>query len=116
MNRSADALLPFTVVEFEILLSLAGGDLHGYGILQDVEMRTEGRLALRPGTLYRAISRLLDHELIAEVTEPARAREDPRRRTYHLTVEGRRLAGREAQRLLRQVSDARTRKVLKGEA
>ena len=117
MNRSPDALLPFTTAEFEILLSLAAGDLHGYGILQDIETRTEGRLSLRPGTLYRAISRLLDHGLIAELPEGARGVSDPRRRTYHLTTEGRRLAAREAERLARQVTTARARKVLKrGEA
>ena len=117
MNRSPDALLPFTAVEFEILLSLAGSDLHGYAILQDVETRTDGRLTLRPGTLYRAISRLLDHGLIAELLEPARTSRDPRRRTYHLTTEGRRLAAREAERLAKQVTTARARRVLKrGEA
>jgi DNA-binding PadR family transcriptional regulator len=113
MNRAPDELLPFTAIEFEILLSLAGGDLHGYAILQDVETRTEGRLSLRPGTLYRAISRLLDHGLIAEPDEPARAKPDPRRRTYHLTPEGRRLAARDAERLARQVTTARARRVLK---
>jgi DNA-binding PadR family transcriptional regulator len=117
MNRSPDALLPFTAVEFEILLSLAGGDLHGYAILQDIEMRTEGRLSLRPGTLYRAISRLLDHGLIAELAETSRSSGDLRRRTYHLTTEGRKLAAREAERLARQVTTARARRVLKrGEA
>ena len=117
MNRSPDELLPFTAVEFEILLSLAGGDLHGYAILQDVETRTKGRLSLRPGTLYRAINRLLDHRLLAELTETSRSSGDPRRRTYHLTAEGRRLAAREAERLARQVNTARARRVLKrGEA
>jgi DNA-binding PadR family transcriptional regulator len=117
MNRSPDELLPFTTVEFEILLSLAGGDLHGYAILQDVEARTQGRLSLRPGTLYRAISRLLDHGLISELAETQRSSGDPRRRTYHMTAEGRRLAAREAERLARQVTTARARRVLKrGEA
>jgi len=112
MNRAPDALLPFTAVEFEILLSLAGGDLHGYAILQDVETRTEGRVSLRPGTLYRAISRLLDHRVIAERSE-ARAGGDARRRTYYLTAEGRRLAAREAERLARQVTTARARRMFK---
>jgi DNA-binding PadR family transcriptional regulator len=112
MNRSADVLPPFTAVEFEILLSLAAGDLHGYGILQDVETRTAGRLSLRPGTLYRAINRLLAHGLIAEVA-PARASGDARRRVYHLAAEGRRLAAQEAERLDGQVATARARRVFK---
>ena len=56
-----------TGIEFEILLSLAGGDLHGYAILQEIGERSAGALTVRPGTLYRAISRLLDAGLIAEL-------------------------------------------------
>ena len=113
MNRAPDALLPFTAVEFEILLSLGGGDLHGYAVMQDIEARTDGRLSLRPGTLYRAISRLLDHGVIAERSDAARGSGDPRRRTYYLTAEGRRLAAREAERLARQVTTARARRLFK---
>ena len=115
MNRSANALVPLTAIEFEILLSLASGALHGYAILQDIDQRTGGRVAARPGTLYRAISRLLGAGLLAESTDAVRAQEDPRRRTYRLTPEGRRIAALEAQRLQGQVATARARKVLRSE-
>ena len=115
MNRSSNALVPLTAIEFEILLSLASGALHGYAILQDIDQRTGGRVAARPGTLYRAVSRLLGAGLLAESTDAARAREDPRRRTYRLTPEGRRVAALEAQRLQRQIATARARKVLRSE-
>jgi DNA-binding PadR family transcriptional regulator len=113
MNRSHHPSEPLTAVEFEILLSLAGGELHGYAILQDVESRTDGRLALLPGTLYRAVNRLLQRSWIAERTDPGGSRGDARRRIYHLTAEGRRSAAREAERLARQLYTARARDVVR---
>ena len=113
MNRSHDPLQPLTAIEFEILLSLAGGDLHGYAILQEIELRTDGRLALLPGTLYRAVNRLLQGGWIAERPDASASRDDSRRRIYHLTPEGRRLAAGEAERLAQQLHTARARKVLR---
>ena len=115
-HRNSQDFSPLTSMEFEILLSLAEGDRHGYAILQDIAARSEGVTA-RPGTLYRAVSRLLQSELIEEVDAPARGRPsgpgDERRRYYSLTQTGRRVAETEAQRLARQVRAARTRKLLK---
>ena len=59
--------LPLTPVVFEIALALASGERHGYEIMQEVERRTDGRVSLHPGTLYRALSRLLDQGLIEEL-------------------------------------------------
>jgi len=113
MNRSSRPSQPLTAVEFEILLSLAGGDLHGYGILQDIERRTDERLLLLPGTLYRAVNRLLRAGWIAENTDASEVTDDARRRTYHLTAEGRRSTAAEAERLARQLRTARARHVLR---
>jgi DNA-binding PadR family transcriptional regulator len=116
MNRSHHPSQPLTAVEFEILLSLAGGDLHGYAILQDIESRTAGRLTPLPGTLYRAVNRLLRCGWIAERIDERGSRDDARRRIYHLTADGRRSTAREAERLARQLFTARARNVLrKGE-
>jgi DNA-binding PadR family transcriptional regulator len=107
-----------TSMEFEILLSLADGDRHGYAIMQDVSVRSEGAVTVRPGTLYRAISRLLEAGLVSEVSAPVargRGADDERRRYYALTTLGRRVASLEARRLARQVSTARARKLLKSE-
>jgi DNA-binding PadR family transcriptional regulator len=107
-----------TPVEFEILLSLAEGDRHGYAIMQEVSERSEGAVTVRPGTLYRAISRLLEAGLVAEVSRAAsrgRGADDERRRYYSLTTLGRRVAAIEARRLARQVSTARARKLLESE-
>jgi DNA-binding PadR family transcriptional regulator len=113
MNRSSRSPGPLTIVEFEILLSLASGERHGYAILQDIDGRTDGALNVRPGTLYRAINRLLGGGLIAETTDAARGKDDPRRRTYRLSPEGRKAAAAEAERVSRQLATARLRKVLR---
>ena len=104
-----------TAMEFEILLSLAGGDMHGYAIMQDIGERSGGTLTVRPGTLYRAVSRLLDAGLIEEVAARPRraASEDERRRYYAMTRLGRQVAGIESRRLERQLVTARARKLLK---
>ena len=105
--------VPLTTIEFEILLSLAAGDRHGYGIKLDIEARADGDLVVRPGTLYRAISRLLDAGLIDELDEaPVPDRSDERRRYYRLTAQGHTAATTEARRLARQVHAARARKLL----
>lgn len=111
MNRSSHVLQPLTAIEFEILLTLAGGDLHGYAILQDIEVRTEREFTVLPGTLYRAVNRLLQNGWILERTGVGAAKDDSRRRTYHLTSEGRRQAAREAERLTRQLLTANARLV-----
>ena len=58
--------LPLTPAVFEILLSLAGGERHGYAILRDVEERTGGGVTLHAGTLYRALGRMVDDGWIEE--------------------------------------------------
>ena len=103
-----DRFLPLTPVVFEILLALAAGERHGYEVMQDVERRTDGRIVLHPGTLYRALGRLLDQGLIEELDErPAADRDDERRRYYRLTALGRSVAHAEVDRLAGQVAAAR---------
>lgn len=104
-----------TAVEFEILLALAGGPLHGYGIMKEVERRTGGATTLHPGTLYRALDRLAGSGLLEEIPEKlVDEGEDERRRNYRLTALGRRVARAEAQRLQSQVGAARARDLLRG--
>jgi DNA-binding PadR family transcriptional regulator len=105
---NVDRYLPLTPVVFEIALALAAGERHGYEIMQDVERRTDGRIVLHPGTLYRALGRLLDQGFIEELDErPAADRDDERRRYYRLTSLGRAVAHAELERLAGQVSAAR---------
>jgi len=92
--------LPLKPQWFHILLSLAGGEQHGYGIMQDVLDRTTGKVHLWPATLYGSIKRLIEAELIEESDErPAPELDDARRRYYRLTDLGRRVLDAECERL-----------------
>ena len=90
-----------TSAQFHILLTLAEGPRHGYGIMQEVDRRTEGAVELGPGTLYRSIKQLLERGFIAEIgPEPAGNGDTPRqRRSYSLTPVGRVKTTEEAERL-----------------
>jgi len=97
---------PLTPVVFEILVSLASEDRHGYSILLDVRQRTGE--TLRAGSLYRALNRLLEDGLVEELDErPDPTIDDERRRYYRLTPRGRKVAAAEAERLEAQVRSAR---------
>ena len=106
---------PLPSAAFQILLSLADQDLHGYGIMQQVAEQTEGHMRLGPGTLYSSIQTLLQEKFIEEVD----LREDinlghERRRYYRLTSAGRKLARSEAERLAGLLRVARAKKILRG--
>lgn len=110
---SPDSFLPLPSSEFEILLALADGERHGYGIMAEVEERTDGRVQLGPGTLYGSIKRMLGRRLIAESVErPDPALDDQRRRYYTLTALGRAVATAEAARMASLVALARRKKLL----
>jgi DNA-binding PadR family transcriptional regulator len=114
-RRDSDPLdfLPLTPVAFEILLSLAEGDQHGYSIMRAVEQRTGGAIEVHAGTLYRAINRLLSQGLVVEIDErPAPEFDDERRRYYHVTPLGLDVLSAEARRLESQVLAARARRLL----
>jgi DNA-binding PadR family transcriptional regulator len=94
-----ERFLPLRPVEFDILLSLATGERHGYGIIQDADGRS-GSSAPDVGTLYRALRRLQDQGMIeAAERRPARDAEDERRNYYRITALGLRVAKAEAKRL-----------------
>lgn len=109
-----ESFLPLTPVAFEILLALADGERHGYSILQEVETRSGGAVSLHAGTLYRALARLLESELIEELESPDPASDDERRRYYRLSQRGIAVARAEVTRLEGQLSAARTRRLLRG--
>ena len=90
-------------------MALLDEDRHGYAVLQHVEQRVGSALPLRTGTLYRALARLMDDELIEQVDGDA---SDPRRRYYRITALGRDTAAAEARRLEDQVAAARRHKLL----
>lgn len=105
-------LNPLPSAAFQILLSLADGDRHGYAIMRQVADQTGGRMRLGPGTLYSSIQALLEEELIEDLA-PKPGHE--RRRYYRLTSAGRKLARSEADRLAGVLRIARAKNILRGD-
>jgi DNA-binding PadR family transcriptional regulator len=112
----ADTFIPLSPVVFDILLALSDDERHGYGIMQEVARRSDGATRLRPGSLYRALARLVQEDLVEESDErPAPDLDDERRRYYRLTSLGQEVVAAEARRLAALLRAARAKKVLKGE-
>jgi DNA-binding PadR family transcriptional regulator len=106
---------PLPSAAFQILLALAGEDLHGYAIMRQVEEQTGGRVRLGPGTLYSSIQTLLEEGLLEEVDGAADSASDERRRYYRLTTAGRKAARYEADRIADLLRVARARRIFKGD-
>ena len=101
--------LPLTESTFFILLSLAPGPRHGYGMLKDVQALSEGRLQLSTGTLYGAIKRLQDQGWITRIDDPVPNDTDRERKVYVLTEQGQRILEAETARLRSVVAKASLR-------
>jgi|SRR5215472_317799 len=98
-DRGIDKYLPLRRVEFHILLSLAAGERHGYGVIQDIEARDETSVP-DVGTMYRALARMVESGLIeAAARASASDTGDERRNYYRITSKGLRVARAEARRL-----------------
>jgi DNA-binding PadR family transcriptional regulator len=107
--------LPLSPSVFHILLALATGEMHGYAIMHEVSILSDGQVSMGPGTLYGSIKKMLAEGLIEEsARRPDPALDDERRRYYRLTDKGRRLLGAEAERLARLVRVAQRRRLLGG--
>jgi DNA-binding PadR family transcriptional regulator len=102
--------IPLKTNWFHIMLTLAGGEQHGYGIMQEVLNRTTGKVRLWPATLYGSIKRLIEADLIEESDErPAPEQDDARRRYYRLTTLGRQVLDAECERLQELVHTIRVK-------
>jgi DNA-binding PadR family transcriptional regulator len=108
MEDDLHSFLPLSPATLHILLSLAGEDLHGYGIMQEVARQSEGKYKLGPGTLYDNLQKLIQREWVEELGQRA-GDEDPRRRYYRLTPSGRGVLTAEVTRLAEVVREARSR-------
>lgn len=100
---------PLTPATFHILLTLAEGPQHGFAIKRAVEARTEGAVALGPGTLYAALARLVDGGLVDKTapTNDAPTTPGPPSPRYSLTRAGRAALHEELVRLEHDVHAAR---------
>ncbi len=113
MSPSAAGTKPITSSVFYILMALADEDRHGLGIVDEVERRTGGDVQLGPGTLYNAIKKMLTAGLIeGSPGRPAPDKDDPRRRYYRMSADGRVTLEREAARLERVVQAMRDKDLL----
>ena len=113
-NRRQKRAQPVNHSEFHILLALADGERHGYGIMQEVAESSGGTVRLGPGTLYGAINRMLESGLIEESPKRPSARDDDERRScyYRLTRHGRAIAKQEAGRLASLVRVAESKRLV----
>ena len=106
MNEDYSSFLPLSPAALHILLSLAGEDRHGYGIMQETARQSEGQYKLGPGTLYDNLQKLMTQALVEASPRPP-AHDDPRRRYYRLTPYGRGVLTAEVARLETVIREAR---------
>lgn len=102
--------LPLRPAFLHLLLSLAQGPAHGYGLKQDVESRTDGSIRIGPATLYESIQRMEKRGFIVETDAPVREPQDARaRRYYDITSLGRHVLHAQLERLDSILSYAKSR-------
>ncbi len=104
-------MTPLTPAVVHVLLALADGDRHGYGIGKEVLRLTDQRVRLGPGTLYGTLQRLIECGWVAESPGPAGGANE-RRRYYRLTRDGRQALEAEVERMDRLVRSARGQRLL----
>jgi DNA-binding PadR family transcriptional regulator len=106
---------PLSSATLHILLALAGGNLHGYGIIKEVTRNSDGHYRLGPGTLYDNLKKLMEAGLVADAAttssskrKPVSSKEDDRR-FYTLTRDGKTALAAEVDRLQGVVREAKLR-------
>jgi|SRR5271156_1728215 len=115
MKSESPKSSPLSSATLHILLALAGGDLHGYGIIKEVIRNSDGHYRLGPGTLYDNLKKLMDSGLVADAAtassskrKPVTSKEDDRR-FYTLTKSGKNALAAEVDRLQGVVREAKLR-------
>jgi DNA-binding PadR family transcriptional regulator len=93
---------PLTPAVFHILLALYGRERHGYDIMQQVKVDSEGAVKMGPGTLYGSLDRMIEAGLVTKGNT-----RDPRRIYYKLTTVGQATLRAETERLSRVALIAR---------
>jgi DNA-binding MarR family transcriptional regulator len=106
-EKDMSQFVPLSPAAFHNLFALAGDELHGYGIVQEIVQQSAGKYRLGPGTLYDNLRRLMEQGLIEEAARRSGAT-DPRRRYYRLTGLGRSVLSTEVERLEGMLQEART--------
>ena len=112
-TRDPGDYLPLKHSMYCVLLALADGEMHGYGIMKSLAEKTGDREKILPGTLYAALPRMVEEGLVEE-RDPAgdEASGGPKRRIYKRTSLGRAVAGAESERLLALLEIAAAQDIL----
>jgi len=101
--------LPLSATDFQLLLSLTDGELHGYAISKAVREASGGQVRIGLGSLYRVVARLLNSGLLEESeSEETAAGDGQTRRKYRLTALGRAVLRAEVSRLSEALALARS--------
>jgi DNA-binding PadR family transcriptional regulator len=100
VKRIPEDLLPLTPLSFHILLALTAGERHGYGLMKEIRERTGGSINPATGTVYLALQRLEEEELVGDGGLQAQPEGGVPRRSWAITPFGRTVAAAEAQRLV----------------
>ena len=109
--QDPEKLIPMHPLEFQTLLVLLDGELHGYGIAKEIEARQGGFSKVLPTNLYRRLRDLAEKGLILEAEEEGGSH----RKLFRITPWGREVARAEARRLEALVRLARGRHLLPSE-
>lgn len=114
IDAAAASFLPLSAKDYHVLMVLLDDESHGYGMVKDIEERTDGRISLEAANLYRVIRRLIRDGLVAEADRRAtpETEHDERRRYYRITALGREVVALEAERMRALVDEARTRAII----
>ena len=107
VNRDLQEMLPLSPAIFFVLFALADGEKHGYPIMQEVKVLSDGKLQMGPATLYTTIQKLADQSFIEEVEKDSQ----DRRRNYRLTRTGKQLLNAEFSRQNEVLLLAKAKKV-----
>jgi DNA-binding PadR family transcriptional regulator len=108
VRHTPDRFLPLKTDAFYILLVLLHGERHGYAIMRDAAIQSDGAVQLQAGALYRLLRRMLDDGLVVESQRrPAADSDDERRRYYRVTTLGRQTIAAEAERMASLAAAAR---------
>lgn len=114
IDAAAASLLPLSAKDYHVLMVLLDDESHGYGMVKEIEERTDGRISLEAANLYRVIRRLIRDGLVAEADRRAtpETEQEERRRYYRITALGREVLALEAERMRALVDEARTRAII----
>ncbi len=107
-RENAERFLPLSPAMLHLLLALAGQDLHGYGIMQEISRQSDGKYKLGPGSLYDNLQKAICRNWVMDLGHRA-GDDDPRRRYYRLASPGAAILASEMVRLETVIRDGRAR-------